>query len=152
MRSGISFEVDLFQAPTPAKSARGRPPAKNGKADDVDDEEEDEEDDGDDDDGSDFDPGSEEETKKKKVNFLTKTLFMDGRGHKMIRIALLQASPPAKRGRGRPPANGKAKPVIADGDDDEDVSDEDSDDGGRKPKDAFGAKPPKSENKVDTFS
>ena len=147
MRSGISFEVDLFQAPTPAKSARGRPPAKNGKADDVDDEEEDEEDDGDDDDGSDFDPGSEEETKKKKVNFLTKTLFMDG--HKMIRIALLQASPPAKRGRGRPPANGKAKPVIADGDDDEDVSDEDSDDGGRKPKDAFGAKPPKSENKVD---
>ena len=84
MRSGISFEVHLLQAPTPAKSARGRPPAKNGKADDDDDEEEDEEDDGDDDDGSDFDPGSEEETKKKKVNFLTKTLLMDG--HKMIRI------------------------------------------------------------------
>ena len=60
----------------------------------------------------------------------------------------LQASAPAKRGRGRPPANGKAKPVI-DGDDDEDVSDEDSDDGGKKSKNAFGAKPPADKNKVE---
>jgi len=55
-----------LQAP-PAKSPRGRPTAKNGKADDDDNEEDDEEDGGDDDDGSDFDPGSEEDKKKKKV-------------------------------------------------------------------------------------
>ena len=60
----------------------------------------------------------------------------------------MQASAPAKRGRGRPPANGKAKPVI-DGDDDEDVSEEDSDDGGKKSKNAFGAKPPADKNKVE---
>ena len=57
----------LLQASPPAKSPRGRPPAKNGKADD-DDDEEDEEEDGDDDDGSDFDPGSEEDNKKKRVS------------------------------------------------------------------------------------
>ena len=60
----------------------------------------------------------------------------------------MQAPAPAKRGRGRPPANGKAKPVV-DGDDDEDVSDEDSDDGGKKSKNAFGAKPPENKNKVE---
>ena len=57
----------LLQASPPAKSPRGRPPAKNGKADD-DDDEEDEDEDGDDDDGSDFDPGSEEDNKKKRVS------------------------------------------------------------------------------------
>ena len=36
-----------------------------------------------------------------------------------------------------------------DGDDDEDVSDEDSDDGGKKSKNAFGAKPPENKNKVE---
>ena len=61
----------------------------------------------------------------------------------------MQTPAPAKRGRGRPPANGKAKPVV-DGDDDEDVSDEDSDDGGKKSKNAFGAKPPENKNKVET--
>ena len=60
----------------------------------------------------------------------------------------LQASAPAKRGRGRPPANGKAKPLV-DGDDDEDLSDEDSGDGGKKSKNAFGAKPPQKEDKVE---
>ena len=62
----------LFQAPPAAKKGRGRPPAKSKKADDS--EEDEDEEDGDED-GSDFDPGSEEDSSKKRVMFPMKIIF-----------------------------------------------------------------------------